>query len=337
MPKGNPSAGLSGSVDRLFGSAAGTVDSTSGKAPPANTFNDLNLSPEEAAASRQKQFKLSSQQLKDFSAKASTFEKSGNLVQALKYYYQAYLIRAQFWGSADQVGLDLLLKIGDLNAKRNEKDYAEVCYKKYLASVAKAHGPGSFESVPALKHLAQLYLDNKRFSDAASYWRRVLALQERHLGENNLESIASRSKLIEADIKGNDYQGAAELLPQALAAEAAKHSDQTETYCHLLEQQLTCLNSLNRSAEAAQVDEKYQALKERLDAAKASASKSPETQSAGANAPGTKVTGPTGADASPAKVAEPKGADAIHPKHTVESGSGEVTDLKPFTPDTSHP
>jgi len=300
MPKGSPTSSFSGAVNRLYGSPAGVMSAPS-PSPAVNVRgadSDLNLSPEEVAKRTRAFYEDATKRFNDLYEKAAAAEKDGKFDDAQKFYYQALTTRERAWGETDSGVMTILLKLGELNIQQNHLDYAQSCYKQYLKASSKNHGPGSLEEIPALKKLAEICHLNKHFDDESSYLRRVVELQERSLGEENPEFRATRMSLIDASVKSADYQGAEELMGQAMKdVETQGDAPPSEIYIQLLEAHAACLNGLNRSDDAKLVEEKVQALKQKREQAvkneKSAAPSAPAAKSAekASDGPVTKVAG----------------------------------------------
>jgi tetratricopeptide (TPR) repeat protein len=257
-------------VNRLYGSAAGAMTTPSSN-PALNVRgadSDLYLSPEESAKRTRAYYQDATKRFNDAYEKAAAAEKDGKLDDAQKFYYQALTTRERAWGETDPGVMTILLKLGELNIQQNHLDYAESCYKQYLKASSKNHGPGSQDEIPALKKLAEICHLHKQFDDESSYLRRVVDLQERNLGADSPEFRASRMSLIDASVKSADYQGAEELVKQAMKdVEPKGDKSSSETYINLLEAHAACLNGLNRSDDAKLIEVQVQALKQEREQA----------------------------------------------------------------------
>jgi tetratricopeptide (TPR) repeat protein len=285
MPKGAPSSSYAGAVNRVYGLAAdSTRAATDDTSLPAGSTNAGGYT----AAAYQKYVKLAN----DAYNKGQIAEKAGKINDAQHFYYQALSIRQNLWGVGDRGALTILLKLGDINAKKKNLAYAEQCYKQYLGGLAKATGPGSYESAFALSKLAQLYSQKEQYDEAANMLRQILALQERKFGSDSKECRVTRMNLVDALIKDKEFLEARDILHDQIAAESSKNNQHNQDYLHLLTCYATCQRGLNREEEAKETDAKIAALQKELDLAQPSEGakdeKTPDKASADSQSP-TKV------------------------------------------------
>jgi len=285
-PKAHP-AGVSGAVNRLYGVAA---DAVGGDTPDANLPPVTTSGGSFTAGAYQKYAK----QANEAYIKAQSAEKAGKINDAQRFYYQALSLRQNIWGVGDPGSLTILLKLGDINVKEKHFDYAETCYKQYMGGLAKASGPGSYESAFALSKLAQLYVLKEQYDEAANMLRNILALQERKFGPDSNEYCVTRMNLIDALIKDKEFVEGEDLSKEGMAALGKKNNEHSQDYLHLLSCYAICARGLHHDDQAKQAEDKVAALKQELGVTPGQSAPGPDAQSktddktapSAANAPG---------------------------------------------------
>ncbi len=135
-------------------------------------------------------------------------EKAGKLAEAQKLYSRSLATRRHYWGSNDISQVSILYKIAEIHQKLGNLKSAELCLQEAQRIQAKNIGPGAFEAVPILDQLAKLALIEKKFSEAESYYERILALHERKSGKDSPAALTARLNLIDAAISLEDYKEA---------------------------------------------------------------------------------------------------------------------------------
>jgi len=290
MPKAHPSSSVSGAVNRMYGVAADAAGAAPDSSLPAGTAT--------GGAYSAGQYQNYAKRANDLYIQAQNAEKNGKIDEAQKYYYQALSLRQNIWGVGDPGSLTILLKLGDINVKQKHYDYAETCFKQYLGGLAKASGPGSYESAFALSKLAQLYQLKEQYDEAANMLRNILALQERKFGVDSNEYCVTRMNLIDALIKDKEFAEGEDLSKEGMAALSKKNQEHTQDFLHVLSCHAICARGLHHDEDAKLADDKVAALKQELGATAEQSTPAPETPAkaedksapSAANAPGADKT-----------------------------------------------
>jgi tetratricopeptide (TPR) repeat protein len=305
MPKAHPSSSVSGAVNRVYGAAAGALGSaTDTSAPPPDSSDGAPLTP---AANFQRYGK----QANDAYVQAQKAEQAGKITEAQRYYYQALSIRQNLWGVGDPGSLAILLKLGDINVKRKNYDYAETCYKQYLGGLAKASGPGTYESAVALNKLAQLYALKEQYDEAANTLRNILALDERKFGVDSNEYMAGRVNLVDTLMKAKEFPEGEDLSKEGMTALSKKNDEHSQAYLHLLNTYAICARGLHHDDAAKQAEDKVAALKQELGTTTPAPSAAPDTQPKADDKTAPSDANAPGADskAAPSTTPEPASKD----------------------------
>jgi esterase/lipase superfamily enzyme len=120
--------------------------------------------------------------------------------------------------SGDQQSLsELLRNLGDYAAQAGQDEPAIHYYKRTLALQESALGTEHPDLVPVLTALADLYLKNKRFSDAAALEQRILSIERQAFGEHHENVLATLHKLRDIYRAGNDAAAVARVDAQVQA------------------------------------------------------------------------------------------------------------------------
>jgi tetratricopeptide (TPR) repeat protein len=90
----------------------------------------------------------------------------------------------------------------------------------------------------------------KQFKDAYQYYNRVLALTERKFGEDAVQSMVARLKLIDAAIGLKDWQEAENNLKKAESIALSKGDAHSQLYLKICQKYAMVLMGLNRADEA---------------------------------------------------------------------------------------
>jgi len=191
-------------------------------------------------------------------------EKAGDLKNAQIAYYRALLLRQKLYGKDDPGIYVLIDRLGVVGLKQKDWDYSDKCFKAILNRLDKLHGPGDFSTVPFLLKLSQVEEGRKIFPAQIDYIDRALTLQERQLGPNAPDVLATRLRLISATIDDGDWRDADERLKRALEIENGKGKTKTREYLQLLKDGSKIAAGLGKTTEATDFDHKAAELEAEL-------------------------------------------------------------------------
>jgi hypothetical protein len=125
---------------------------------------------------------------KSFAA-AQVKEKAGNLKEAEQLYRQALAYRERVWGTADPNVIKIYDIIGGLSRKRGALQESERCYRIILMATIKKYGQGTYEEVVILDKLGHVYLEEKKYVDAAKEYDQICQLESRKHGPHDQRTV----------------------------------------------------------------------------------------------------------------------------------------------------
>jgi tetratricopeptide (TPR) repeat protein len=256
-----------------------------------------------------KQLKNSRKQAEALYQNGLKYEKAGDLKNAQISYYKAIVLRQKLYGKGDSGIYILTNRLGDIGLKQKDWEYADKCFKELMKSQNKAHGPGDYDTVPILLKLSQVEQGRKAIPAQIDYLERALTLQERKVGPNAPECLATRLRLISATIEDGDWRDGDERLKRAMEIENGKGKTITREYLQLLKDGSKIMVGLNKPNDAAEFDRKAADLEAELPPPKAPTAATKPAAPAGAKAPAA-ATKPAGAKAPATKPVAAKGAKA---------------------------
>jgi tetratricopeptide (TPR) repeat protein len=257
LPKPNPAnSGMMGGVGNLY--RAGAASPTGGAVTGAGEYpSGAAVDPGAELTSVQiKQLKASAKQAVVLYQKGLQAEKQGNLKAAQTYYYQTLVLRQKLYGKGDSGIYILTSRLGDIGLKQKDWEYADKCFKELMKSQNKAHGPGDYVTVPILLKLSQVEQGRKAIPAQIDYLERALTLQERKVGPNAPECLATRLSLISATMEDGDWRDGDERVKKAIEIENGKGQTKTREYLQLLKDGSKIMTALNKPIDASDYDRK---------------------------------------------------------------------------------
>ena len=148
---------------------------------------------------------LAAQQAATYSNKlftqAQLLEKAGKPKDAEPLYRKALYYRESIWGIADPNVVRLYDIIGNLSKKRGDLPEAEKCYKAVLMAIINRTGQGSYELVPILSKLGEVYNGEKKYSDAVKEYDQIFKLEERKRGAQDPKTIQAAINLAKVNLQ----------------------------------------------------------------------------------------------------------------------------------------
>ena len=144
-------------------------------------------------------------------------DKNGRFPDALKTFEQAITLRERRYGAGHLETGNLLAEVGRICRARGFHDPAQVCLKRALRIHEAHHGADSAEALADVQELAGALEGMGDLDGAAAQYERVLGLQLRKLGYQNVEEIAEMQySLACLQIGWGHYSRARELLMESI-------------------------------------------------------------------------------------------------------------------------
>lgn len=147
---------------------------------------------------------------------------------------------------------------GLANAELKLKDMtgADLNYREALSAAVKVYGAGSYDLTKPLLNLARVCYQEKKYFDAATYFKQALALVERKSGVEDAEAVSIREKLAETLERSGSYKESEVLLKQSLALREKNGDHNSAQLLALLNCYSDVLHKTDRVSEAEQIDYK---------------------------------------------------------------------------------
>ncbi len=145
---------------------------------------------------------------------------------------------------------------GLANAELKIKDItgADLNYREALSAAVKVYGAGSSDLTKPLMNLARVCYQEKKYFDAATYFKQALALVERKSGIEDAEAVSIREKLAETLERSGSYKESEVLLKQSLALREKNGDHNSPQLLALLNCYSDVLHKTDRVSEAEQID-----------------------------------------------------------------------------------
>jgi tetratricopeptide (TPR) repeat protein len=194
---GTPSAGQSGQSSSSS-SSSGQGTSQTLRATPKETPAELNT--KVAALSQQ----------------ADAARASGDLKTSAKYMAELARFRNKHFGNKDSGAAEAFSKAGELYQSVKDYSQAEDAFKSALGFSKRINGDASRKAVPILLKLGDALAAQDRNSEAAAYYKQVVAFHAKVTDPDEKNILAARFKLGEASYKSANYKEAESLLRQAI-------------------------------------------------------------------------------------------------------------------------
>jgi tetratricopeptide (TPR) repeat protein len=106
-------------------------------------------------------------------------EQAGKTAEAQKLYSQSLRLREEYWADRDPAIFEILNIQAKLYKKNGQTAELEDCYRHILKSGARKYGPGAFEMCPTMVAVADLCFEQRKYADAAGFYKQAVALKER--------------------------------------------------------------------------------------------------------------------------------------------------------------
>jgi tetratricopeptide (TPR) repeat protein len=194
---GTPSAGQSGQ------------SSSSSSSSSQGTSQMLRATPKETPAELNTKVMALSQQ-------ADAARASGDLKTSAKIMEELARFRNKHFGNKDSGAAEAFSKAGELYQSVKDYSQAEDAFKSALGFSKRINGDASRKSVPILLHLGDALTAQDRNSEAAAYYKQVVAFHTKVADPDEKNILAARFKLGEAYYKSANYKEAESLLRQAI-------------------------------------------------------------------------------------------------------------------------
>jgi tetratricopeptide (TPR) repeat protein len=162
----------------------------------------------------------------------------------------------------DKLAGDIYFKAGTLQSKIGHYSDAVKSLEAALGFYGRNLGPGSYESIPILKNLANALSAQSQPYKAVPYYQQALTLQERSLGIDNSSTIRTKEDLANAYVKAGDYISAQRLLKELAQLAAKNQQMDTNTKLEILNLYVSVLKQNNKIEEAEQITQKINEIKD---------------------------------------------------------------------------
>lgn len=257
----------SGAVNSLFGGAAGGLNaitggggSSSASSAPTSiaqySGGDPRATVNQVGKESNRLFNLAQQK-----------QKAGLLDEAVKYYKLSLAYRAGIWGDRDPAVVRINYILGQISLKRKNYADAEDRFRKGLSYGLAVYGVGAYELVPNMKDLADALYGEKKYTEAANYYKQVYTLKQRKLGENNSDALAAGLLLANSYANSDNMSDARDTLKEVLSFKESAKEPNDKQMLAILEAYSDVLKKFNQTSESDSLATRAAALKEQLEAA----------------------------------------------------------------------
>ncbi|CAN5254121.1 hypothetical protein BH10CYA1_BH10CYA1_50930 [soil metagenome] len=144
--------------------------------------------------------------------------------------------------------------LGNADLKLKDMAGADLNYREALSAAVKVYGAGSYDLTKPLISLARVFYQEKKYFDAATYFKQALALVERKSGIEDAEAVSIREKLAETLERSGSYKESEVLLKQSLALREKNGDHNSPQLLALLNCYSDVLHKTDRVSEAEQID-----------------------------------------------------------------------------------
>jgi tetratricopeptide (TPR) repeat protein len=144
--------------------------------------------------------------------------------------------------------------LGNADLKLQDTTGADLNYREALSNAVKVYGAGSADLTKPLVTLARVCYQEKKYFDAATYFKQALALLERKSGIEDPEAVSIREKLAETLERSGNYKESEALLKQSLALREKNGDHNSAQLLALLNCYSDVLHKTDRISEAEQID-----------------------------------------------------------------------------------
>ena len=188
-------------------------------------------------------------------------DKNGRFTDALKTFEQAVTLREKRYGPNHIETGNLMAEVGRICRARGYYDHAQLCLKGALRIYEAQYGIDSPDTLAVVQELAGALEGMGDMDGAAAQYERVLGLQLRKLGYENVEEVAEMQySLACLQIGWGNFSRARELLTECLGAfkraGGARLAVAYESLAHVEEREGRLSFALEELAKATKVWEK---------------------------------------------------------------------------------
>lgn len=329
----NSSAGALNAIHSGNGSASsssGTKEETSDQ-PKVDPVTGETIMPDPRVT-----VKNAGKKSNDFFKLAQQKEKAGKLDEAVTNYYKSLSIRAKIWGDKDPAVLQMYGLVANILIRQHKGAQAETFMRRKLQQELKVYGFGSYDLMPTLEGLGDALQAQGKCTDAANYYKQVVTMRQRKLGDDNKQTVLAAYKLAQAYAGAErDYWPDAEDLLKKNITIVEKVPEDAPELAKLLEAYSSLMRKENKTDEADKLSMRAQQVRATFAPPQApvekAADKADEATKQAAETPAPKA-GETATKPGDTKPTETKTVET----KTVETKSTETksteTAVSPVTP-----